>query len=203
MNKIINKMKIKRLLYFVPFAFLFITCEPQVTPPCEIENDLTHDFDGMELDFPITNAPFFYEDDHDWNPNDGKVDDVLLGIIENNHNARNDDGQITLTMTGRTCDGSKNRVYTSDDVGDVFYTVLQNGPATGYEVDLKLEIKSADYDYKKCYWERRYLEVSGFAWSHPTGTLYGTWISSNKAMDDGNERNVYVHNTFNGYIYNF
>ncbi|MFW5761872.1 MAG: hypothetical protein ACOCXH_12925 [Cyclobacteriaceae bacterium] len=199
-------MKIKKILYLLPLTLMvFTSCHEfvQVDPvPCDIGMDLNHDFDGLELDYQASLAPQLFEEDHDLNST-GKVDSELLGLVDQNTNALNDDAQITLTMTGRDCEGSQKRVYTRNDLGDISCRSLYNGPVTGYIVDLKLEIKSAEYNYKRCYWDRRYIENSGMKWSHPTGILYGTWISSNRAMDDGTERNVYVHNSFNGYIYNY
>lgn len=167
-------------------------------PDCVFTNG-HHDFDGIILKYNDNyEEPSFWKSDHD-NNSDLKVDNIMMGVMTENYLSTVDDPKITLTLTGIKCSGTENRVYTDDK--DVGWESLNNGPTIQAKVNLKLEIKSAEYKGTKCYWEREYIDKgSGF---HYTDEIEGVWVSTNKANDDGRERAVYVHNSFNDYIYNY
>lgn len=199
-------MKNKYILILLPLTFILMTsaCEDPPgennVPPeeCDFSNG-KHDFDGIILQTSIVNKPFNWDSDHDVNGDDN-VDDKMLGIFDNNPLASEDNPKITLTLTGVGCTGTENRVYTEE--ADVYPEVLYNAPTVQDKADIKLEIKSAEYSEKVCYWEREFLKVAGGGF-HSTGIIFGVWQPTTKAMDDGDERSVYVHNSFNDYIYNY
>lgn len=197
-------MKHILILILLPLTFIVMvsSCDvPPPTPDCDFTNGF-HDFDGIVLKYKDNlEKPFNWESDHDKdNPPDLKVDNMMKGVMTDNSLSTEDDPKITLTLTGVKCYGTEDRVYTDDN--DVGFESLDNGPKIQAMVNLKLEIKSAEYNGTKCYWEREYIDVVGSG-VHPTGEIEGVWLSSNKANDDGDERAVYVHASFNDYIYNY
>ena len=172
---------------------------------CSYKENGTLTFVEMHLLIPDNNKPAMFDSDHSTTYTG--YCESFTNILDNNLSSTSDDASVSLIVSCSDCNGDYTKMYEkTPPPSNYSYNQLYDTPIEpDYGIDkVVLTVTSADYGNYYCKWDATFMR-SDFSTqtSIQAGDIVGTWHPKSKAQEDGKPKVVYVHDTFNNYIYTY